>query len=315
MQEKLAASRLSARLFLRIGMTAAEPQGGDIETFEQDRRRVFEKLVVDLRHFKPVSHDAATVRFDDLTLTALSDIRRYCRAVDANFDFTPQAKYRRDEISGAHFVGLGIDGEYVDVDVDGQGLNTYGGSLCSRCGSQDLTALPDPFIIGRPKRPRGLLGASNGVVVMSTALSQELMPMLGPWVKMGTISYSDSPEVPVGELVSIMPTQLIGPYARTIIAGTCEVCGRPTYAYLKQPEDVILQSMDVVKEIPPADAPIALVGMWHGRIVKREPPAVAWDVVISGELHERLARMKPKGFVAADRPFHTQAEIDRLLEA
>jgi hypothetical protein len=71
--------------------------------------------------------------------------------------------------------------------------------------------------------------------------------------------------------------------------------------------------MDVVTEIPPTEAPIVLVGMWHGRIVEGRPLSVTWDIAISGALHEQLARIKPKGFVPADRPIHTKSEADRLL--
>lgn len=80
-----------------------------------------------------------------------------------------------------------------------------------------------------------------------------------------------------------------------------------------EPADHILREMDVVTDFAGVVAPIALVGMWFGRLWHERPPDVSWDVVVSGTFHARLRKMKIRGFVPADRPIHTEAEAERLL--
>ena len=301
------------QITLFVHILINDPQKDDVPSFLKERRQVLQQLADGLRRFEPM------VRNDDLIFHGISMgdrmlIEDYCRQnCKMKLVFVANAVYVAEEIQHARFVPLGIVGDGVDCNDNGKALNHYPKRLCDACWSYDLTAVPDPFVIQRPTRMQSLYHASNGVKIVSAALWHELRATLEPWVRVGSVSYSDAPDHPVKEYVWIMPTELIGPYSRTFVADTCGVCHRPIYAYFKPAEDDLLLSMDIVTHIPPTDAPIALVGMWHGRFIKGRQPRVSWPVVISGELHECLRAMKVKGFGPVDRPIHTQVEAERLL--
>lgn len=301
------------RIRLNVYILMADPSQTDkIDSFLRERHRTLQGVADHFRRFEPFFHDQYLV-FEGLSPVERRMIENYCQGLGMEFSFAPHPQYTPEEIAEARFLRLGIAHDEIDCDRDGRHFNDYPRRLCTACGSPDLRVVPSPYVIKRPKRKNAIFNASNGLRIVSRTLWQQLGDVLSPWVTTGDVSSAEVPEQPLEDLLCIMPTHLIGPYSRTVVLDRCGVCQRPTQARLKDPGDVILYGMDVVTEIPTSDAPIALVGMWFGSLRRGKPPSVSWDIVISGDLHSRLCKMKVKGFVPADRPIHTEVEANKML--
>jgi hypothetical protein len=290
------------------------PKNGDIPRFYQERKEACALLADGLRRFEPVFWHEDLV-FQGLNPSERMQIEEYCREhCKMRLCFAPHAKYNDKDVWNSRFFQFRIRGkEDIDYDRDWNPFNTYTVRQCDACWTFDLTQVPNPYVVIRPKAKQDLHLASNGIIIISKSLWQEVKNVLNPWVRLGNVAYSDAPGEPVDELLYIMPTQRLGSYASMKILDSCGKCGRPTRIATGDPPDPIMHTMIILKDLPKEDIPIALPGNWFGAFTPGRQPSVSWRAFISNEFHERLRKMKVKGFVAADRPIYTLAEAERLF--
>ena len=284
----------------------------DLDKFFRDRMAMLSAVADAFRRFEPTFDDAALV-FRGLEPSERVAIENFSRSLPMEFAFAATPVYSEDEIRRARFVPLLIAGDEVDRDSAGRILNCYPRRVCDACGNADLTAVPKPYIITRPSLPNDLFNAANGLRIVSTALMAQIQYLLKDWVKCGAVAYAEEPSRDVNDAEWMMPLQSIGPYINSVVIRTCPVCKQATEVRRLPANDPLLRNMDVVSFIPQTDAPIALIGSWHGQLRPDKPVRVSWDVVISGELHAELVGRNVAGLVPADRVIHTEDELDHLL--
>jgi hypothetical protein len=284
---------------------------GDIEVLLRRRRAVLADVADNFRRFEPFFEDEALV-FSCLDPAQRIAIEEYCNAQSAPFSFAAFPKYSKREIEQARFLPFIVKHEEIDCDKSGRALNDYPVRLCNTCWAFDLTAPPELFLVEHPTRHASVFNASNGVRILSASLWEELKVDIAPWVRSGRVAYADAPDEPVSDLLWIMPIKMIGPYINTVVVRTCPACGAPVEVRRPPADDSLLRNLDVVTEIPLADAPIGLVGSWYGEFRNGKRPGVSWDIVVSPRLHARLRALKPSGFGAAKRIVHTRQELREL---
>jgi len=204
---------------------------------------------------------------------------------------------------------LAINGQDIDSDKDWVPYNTYPKRLCETCRSVDLTEIPNPYKVRRPTRTRNLHSASAGLFIVTSAAWNRLSPLLSPWVKTGPVEYVDSVER--ADLIWVQPTTQVGSFLDVEEPDRCLNCNRVTRRGIRSTSDGI--QYDLISDYEDNGAPIALAGNWFGHVTPARPSSLLWYILISGELHERMRKMRISGLVPADRVIQTAAQAAEFL--
>ncbi|MGA2442025.1 MAG: hypothetical protein ABSH08_13805, partial [Tepidisphaeraceae bacterium] len=250
----------------------------NIPAFERERQRTLRNFAEGLRRYEPIVQDVALM-FYGLQQSERLTVEEYCRSnTGMTVHFNPHPIYTEEDIRKSRFLELLIRGkERIDGDRDWKPFNSYQKWVCDTCWSFDLTEVPNPYIVARQKKNQDLYLASNGIIIVSKSLWQEVQEALKPWVRFGNVAYSDAPHEPVDELLWMMPTQMLGWPTIMTILDRCPTCNRPTRIAMGQPPDPIMTTMTIVTEFPRRDIPIALAGSWYGEYRQGKQARVSWD--------------------------------------
>jgi hypothetical protein len=256
------------------------------------------------------------IEFPDANQRIAKALIRFAQQHNYKHFIGSRVSYTTAEIRQARFVPFLTSSDLVDRDRDGHPLNTYSRVLCRVCGSPDESSMPPILLLDKEKMRKrsGLSYGSNGIMVVSSEIFERLAPDIGVWVTSGPAAISEHGKVIRGEkeYVWMRPKCEVGPYIKAKVRKTCSVCRRPTDIRIRDLDDpfenIFEMNKHTVTSFRGVEAPIALVGNWCGEIAPGLHFKRSRDVIISGALHEKIRKMKLKGFVEADYVIHAADE-------
>jgi hypothetical protein len=285
----------------------------NLTTFRVDREAFYMNVLRAVApHQGRIDRPLAQLVFPDGTRSLARALIEIAESKDLEYDIWCNPSYTPAEIKEAHFVPFFSAGDYVDVDREWHPLNRHTKVLCDKCGTPDETAMPKLYRLDSKqmrKRPH-LFSASNGIKILSAEAFERLASDIGGWVTSGPAAVTERGRIirDKREYVWIRPKAEVGWYVDAKVQRTCPECGRPMVIRQERSGDIFECNKHVVTSFLNIDAPIALVGNWYGETAAGLPFSNVRDVVISGALHEKIRKMKLKGFVEADYVIHAADE-------
>lgn len=229
-------------------------------------------------------------------------------------------RYSKREINEARYVEFVVSVPSLEQPEKPARLNMYRKIICESCTCPDLQVVPNPYIVKRPgfEGYRMFVYAGNGIHLVSRELWEMIGPELAPWVQLGSVVFEDRPGEVTDQFIWILPKETIGRYTNSFVVDSCKACGQPLEVRGRTVTDTML-STKVVTQIS-SHAPIVLIGNWYGELMPDFygrrltdiPPCVYWEVVISGELHERLSKLRIRRFVPAKSILYSLADVKQL---
>ncbi len=288
-----------------------DPQHWDLNSFERDRQEVYEQL---LRCFKSKHGQIsdARLKFPDADSELAQGLIDFAEKRGYLYSIGTFVKYTREEIKSASFVPLWTDCGPLDSNRDGIPLNEYKAVLCKSCGRCDDSQVPNPYRINKKvlKKPPDIFRASNGVIVLSEKTFESLYDEIKQWVSFGeVVVFNNEQVVPCSvKYKRIRPNKKVGMFTSARVQQRCNECGQPTEIRKVHSEDIFEMNKEVVESFNNVSAPIALAGNWFGEIKPGKACDNNWEVFISGALHEKIRKLKLKGFVKADCIIHAADE-------
>jgi hypothetical protein len=284
-----------------------------LDTFRQDRRNYFLKLIEKYKHFNGHYLDGyEIVEFPNGTLELEQLLREECESKEITYDIGAGITYSPREIRNARFVPLLTECGPLDSDKAGIPLNRYETIVCGACGRCDESKVPNPYRISKKilKKPPDIFKASNGIIVLSERAFDLLWDDIKQWVKAGEVVIWDKGQVlgcPV-KYKWVRPTNKVGDFMDAKVLQRCNKCDKPKEIREVRSEDIFEMNKEIVESFKKVSAPIALAGNWFGEIEPGRACSNLWEVFISGALHEKIRKLKLKGFVKADCVIHAADE-------
>ncbi len=283
----------------------------NLETFSADRVRFFQKVLSKMKLHNGVIMDAR-IEFPNGSRPLARMLADIAESEHLQYDIAVGPTYSADEIREARFVPFLQAGEEVDCDREWHELNKYARVLCNECGTPDDGAMPRLYRLDSQKmrkRPR-MFSGSNGIIILSSSAFEALESDIGPWVSSGPAAVVEGGRIvrDKKEYVWIRPKCEVGWYVDAKVIQQCHICGRPTEIRKVRSEDMFEMNKEIVTSFMGVSAPIVLAGNWFGEIRSGVHFSRCRDVLISGWLHEKIKRMKLKGFVEADYIVHAADE-------
>ncbi len=294
------------KLRLSIGF---DEEHWSLENFNEQRCLYYDKLANLLGiNFKAL--DCAIIEFTNGNPELVNRIKSVIQKEYYDYDIWSFPSYTKEEIKTARYVALGTRYEPVGYDEDGISYNIYKKILCQKCRSYDMDMVPSPYRLGQdilhPKRD--ISRESNGVVILSETAFDLLREDIEQWVIWGDVEIvggdtTDNKQ----KYVWIRPTSMVGSFVNSKIIQKCEKCDRPTEIRQRRSKDIFEFYKWTVDSFKNVKAPIVMAGNWFGE-VHSGASMFSRYVFISGKLHEKIRKLKLKGFVKADRVIHAADE-------
>jgi hypothetical protein len=284
------------------------------ETHEEDEHGFYIRLIEKLKIQDAKIEDFyGHVDFRNGTPELASRIKAMVEKEGYHYGLWALPRYSPEDISRARYVNLAGIGDEVDMDDSGKLLNEYKEILCTTCGRTNDSNVPSPYNIynKRVKQPRDLFRATNGVKILSILAFELLRSEIEPWVNFGQVRIVDKQRKPVEsacEYVWIRPTHQVGKFVNARAKRACNKCGCPTEIPWERSEDIFERDKWVVESFNSVQAPIVLAGNWYGEIYPHGLVDLSRYVFISGSLHEKMRKLKLKGFVKSDCVVHAADE-------
>jgi hypothetical protein len=299
------------QFFIRLYVQPTLKSG--LEEFHRQRREGLRRVAEALRRFEPVYDDQQLV-FRGIEFCDIAVVDSTCRSLGVPHEMLIRPIYAEEEIGAARWVPLLVKGERVDADKSWKSFNRKWEIVCSACGYPNFEAVPQPYLIRKPKHLTGswLLGAANGIRIISSSLWDELRSELEPWVDFGSVAFEDTKEKITPHFLWMRPKEEIGAYTDHMVKRVCDTCKRPVEIRRDFKTHSIIADLIVVDRFFSTDAPIARVGKWFGELRPGFPPSLSWDVVISGAMHAKMKELRVKGFHPSEQIVHTKIEISEL---
>ena len=253
------------------------------------------------------------VEFREGTPELAATLKQLCESKGYNYDIGVAPKYTSTDIKKASFVPLFTECAWLDSDRDDVPLNKYEAVICEVCGRCDESQVPNPYRINKKvlKKPPDIFRASNGIVVLSERAFELLWDDVKQWVQSGEVVIWDKGQVVpcTVKYKWFRPTSKVGMFTDARVLQRCDKCGLPTEIREVRSEDDIFEvNKEIVESFQNVSAPIALAGNWFGEIEPGKACNNHWEVFISGALHEKIRKLKLKGFVKADCIIHSAEE-------
>jgi len=282
------------------------------EEFFKERSSFYKRVIKDLA--------SCQGRIDDLwvelpngtpdvanALIEMSESNGYKYDIGTLVDYTPE------EIRKACFVPLTSLGNFVDYDKKHVFLNSYTKIECPHCGRPDYGCLPDPYFIYEIviKKNKDIYYANNGMKVLSERAFDWLREDLEPWVDFGRPCIVDNERNIISEapqFLWIRPRIEVGRYVNERILKRCPKCGEPTQIEKSMQGDIFERGKEIVESFCGTESPIVRAGSWFGYFPPGSAHSRSYDVFVSGSLHEKIRKLKLKGFVKADYVIHAADE-------
>ncbi len=300
---------MNYRLRLNIGNDGSR---GTWDDFLKERENFYKSI---LKRFK--THQG---RIDDIwvelpngtpevakILSQISESNRYNYDIGVFVDYTPK------EIEQARFVPLMALGNYVDRDKNHKFLNTYSKIECSHCMRPDYNCLPDPYFIHEivMKKKKDIYYAENGMMILSERAFDWLRNDIGPWVDFGSPCIVDNERNIISDAPKhfwIRPKFVVGRYVNEEILQRCAECGEPIQIAKGTDGDIFERGKEVIESFCETKAPIVRTESWFGYFPPGSAHSRSYEVFVSGWLHEKIRKLKLRGFVKADYAIHAADE-------
>lgn len=289
-----------------------------LETFEEDRQEYYLKLI---KKFKPFKGRVGIVgvEFPNGTHELEQLLRKECESRNYTYDIGTNIIYSENDIKEARFVPFLIAGDEVDFDSYCDVLNIYQEVLCKYCGRTNDSNVPTPYHVysKRMKKPRDFFNAMNGVKIISVLAFELLRGEIEPWVNFGCVQIVDDKQKPIKtdyEYIWIRPKCKVGPFINAKVKKFCNKCKQPNEIRMEYSHNTF-EYRWVVKSFKNTEAPIVLAGNWFGEIRSEETSNHSRDVFISADLHERIRKLKLKGFVKADYIIHSSDATENPIQS
>ena len=287
-----------------------------LETFDEDRKEIFLNLIEKFKAFNGCYFEGyEQVEFPNATPELEQLLRKDPELNKYNFDIYTKVSYSQKDIKEARFVPFLAGGDTIDFDNNNNYLNVYQEVQCKCCGRTNDSKQPTPFLAyykwmeKRQKKFR----ANNGIRVFLLSAFELLRSEIEPWVDSGPVQIVDNEHKPVetdSEYIWIRPKVEVGPFVNESVKSKCDKCKQPTEVRLDVSHDTFKYNwLGVVKTFKNTKAPIVLAGTWAGAVMPQETSNHEHDVFISGELHEKIRKLKLKGFVEADYIIHSAEDM------
>jgi hypothetical protein len=302
----------------RIGFAIGyDEERWNLETFDEDRETFYSRVLEMVApHQGTIDQPNAKLVFPDGTRSLARALIEIAQREGLAYRIGTFVKYTTAEIRQARFVPFFTKGDFADCDRDGHDLNKYTRILCGDCGTPDDSSMPALYHLDKAKMRKqlDLFYGSNGIMIVSAESFERLMPDIGEWVTSGPAAVVEDGKVVRGEkeYVWMRPKCEVGPYIKAKVLKMCSVCQRPTEIRIRDLDDpfenIFEMNKHTVTSFRGVEAPIALVGNWCGEIRPKRHFGRVRHVIISGALHEKIRKMKLKGFVEADYVIHAADE-------
>lgn len=286
----------------------------NLETFSKDRKKYFLKLIEKYKKFKGLYLEGyEDLEFPNGTPEMEQLLRKECESKNYTYDIGTLVNYTPKEIREAHFVPLTALGNFVDYDKNYVFLNTYTKIECPHCGRPDYEFIPDPYFIYEIvlKKQKDLYYANNGMMILSQRAFDWLRDDIEPWIDFGRPCIIDNERNIVSEapqFVWIRPKFAVGRYVNEEILQRCSECGEPIQIAKGREGDIFERGKEIVESFCKTKAPIVRSGSWFGYFPPSSAHSRSYGVFISGWLHERIRKLRLKGFVKADYVIHAADE-------
>jgi hypothetical protein len=281
------------------------------EEFYEEQRIFYETIVEQFSSYNPKIEDWY-VELSTVTTEPVSLLRELCEYNGYQYELWAVVKYLQKEIRNARFVPLLTECGPLDSDREGVPLNKYEAIVCEACGRCDESQVPNPYRINRKvmKRPPDIFRASNGIVVLSERAFALLWDDLKRSVSSGdVVIYDKGQSIPCSVKYKwVFPNIAVGPFVDAKVLKRCNKCGQPVEIRQQRLKDIFGANKCTVETFKGVQAPIALAGNWYGEIEPGSPCDNYWAVFISGAFHEKIRKLKLKGFVKADYVVHSADE-------
>lgn len=291
------------------------------ETFREDRKKYFLKLIEKYKQFKGRYLEGYEhVEFPNGTPELEQLLRKECESKNYIYDIGARLIYSEKDIKAAKFVPLCCSGVYdADMDDHGNKFNTYREVLCEYCGRTNDNNVPNPYLVydKRVKSPRDILDAANGITIISVLAFELLRSKIEPWVDSGQVQIVDKGKRPVKtdyEYVWIRPRFEVGPFVNARVKQVCDKCKQPTEIRIDYSGDIFDKEKWIVESFKNTKAPIVLAGNWFGEVTPKQTSNHTRDVFISTNLHEKIRKLKLKGFLKADRIIHSADASENSIQ-
>jgi hypothetical protein len=301
--------QFTVRLYVQPAQTP------DLDQFYRERREGLRRISETLRRLEPVYDDQELI-FRGIDYSEIALIDGTCKNLKIQHETVIRPAYAPEEINAARWVPLLIKGNEVDADKSWKSFNRNWQIVCSGCGYPEFEAVPEPYLIRKPKHLTGLwlLGAANGMIIMSADLWDAMRSELEPWLSFGSVAFESNPEPVSSHFLWIRPREEIGAYTDHMVKRVCESCKRPVEIRGHFETHPIVSNLIVVDRFFSTEAPIARVGNWFGELRLGYPPSLSWDVVVSGAMHAKFRELNVKGFHPSEQIVHCKSEIANLLK-
>lgn len=282
------------------------------KTHEEDEKSFYMRLIEKLK-VQDTKIGDFYIDFRNGTHELVSRIKTIVEKEGYHFDLWLIPKYTTQDIATARYVPLSSRDDVVDMDESGKLLNEYREILCTTCGRANDCNVPNPYSIysKRVKRPRDLFGAMNGINILSILAFELLRSDIEPWVDFGKVQIVNKEKKPVEssyEYVWVRPKYEVGWFTNAVVKRTCDKCGSPTEIRMERSADIFDADKWVVESFKNVKTPIVLAGNWFGEIDSTATSNQSRDVFISGQLHEKMRKLKLKGFIKSDCVVHAADE-------
>lgn len=282
----------------------------NLETFSKDRQVFFSKLIEKYKEFKGHYSDVnENVEFPNCTPELEQLLRKECESRNYTYNLGTDVIYSEKDIKEARFVPFLVAGDEVDFDSYCNELNIYEEVLCKYCGRTNDSNVPDPYRVYSKsmKKPRDFFNSMNGVRIISVLAFELLRGEIEPWVDFGQTQIVDDKKRPIKtdyEYIWIRPKCEVGPFVNAKVKKFCNKCKQPTEIRMEYSHNTFEYEW-IVESFKNTKAPIVLAGNWFGEISSEETSNHSRGVFISADLHERIRKLKLKGFVKADYIIHS----------
>ncbi|MHA1952114.1 MAG: hypothetical protein ACW99G_21880 [Candidatus Thorarchaeota archaeon] len=281
------------------------------DTFQEDKHKVHKKIL-QIFNAEDSTIEDWYIEFKNGSPELATNLKKWCKVSDYKCTLWVFPSYTKEEIKTARYVPLGTRYDLVDRDDDNIPYNVYTKTLCNACRCYDMDFIPSPYrvdqSISKPKRD--ISYESNGVVILSETAFNLLRNEIEQWVIWGDVEVvgDDSTNSNKEKYVWIRPTSTVGSFVDSRILQKCIRCNRSTEIRRKRSEDIFEFNKWTVDSFKNSEAPIVMAGNWYGDMNSGGASMVNRYVFISGELHEKIRKLKLKGFVKADAVIHAADE-------
>ena len=116
------------------------------------------------------------------------------------------------------------------------------------------------------------------------------------------------------EYIWIRPRFEVGPFVNLITDHICIECKQPTQIRSDYSGDIFDKEKWIVESFKNTEAPIVLAGNWFGEINSKRTCNQTRYVFISADLHEKIRKLKLKGFLKADRIIHSADDSENYIQ-